>query len=172
MEDALEQNKVEIAKKLLKYNIDHLSLVCMYGKLELVNIILDNNINIINEYDKIQLTPLIQSCIENHYEIVEFLIEKGANVDLKGRDGMNALMIASHRGYLDIVKLLIYKKSDVNLKNNAGYTSLMFALENNNQEMIYELLKNGVDYNDLSKKQKNECEKILMEHKLIKGGKH
>ena len=49
-------------------------------------------------------------------EIVQALIDKGADVNAKDKKGATALMLASQKGYKEIVQLLITKGADVNAK--------------------------------------------------------
>eukprot|EP00919_Chromeraceae_sp_WS-2016_P054455 GHVR01129336.1.p2 GENE.GHVR01129336.1~~GHVR01129336.1.p2 ORF type:complete len:107 (+),score=11.35 GHVR01129336.1:108-428(+) len=62
--------------------------------------------------------------------MVKRLMDVGAAVNGKNKDGNTALMIACmciEKGYLDIVKYLIEKGADVNLRNVKGSTALSRA---------------------------------------------
>ncbi|EMO55216.1 ankyrin repeat protein [Leptospira noguchii] len=49
---------------------------------------------------------------EGEYLIAEYLIQIGANVNTRTREGHTALMIASYSRYPEIVKLLIRSGTD------------------------------------------------------------
>jgi ankyrin repeat protein len=51
-------------------------------------------------------TPLHVTCSLGHTEIVQLLIEKEANVNVKDGDGNTPLQVASQYGYEEIIKLL------------------------------------------------------------------
>ncbi|MDV7401368.1 ankyrin repeat domain-containing protein, partial [Arthrospira platensis SPKY1] len=51
-------------------------------------------------------TYLIDACKCGDYEIVEFLIENGANIYLKDFKGKSAMNYASENAYYDIISLL------------------------------------------------------------------
>jgi len=59
-------------------------------------------------------------------DTVRALLEKGANVNAKGKDGMTALMNAASADYRDIVHSLLEKGADVNAKDNDGWTPLFW----------------------------------------------
>jgi ankyrin repeat protein len=54
---------------------------------------------------------------EGHTEIVQLLLEKGADVNAKNKYGRTALIYATERGYTEIVQLLLEKGADVNAKD-------------------------------------------------------
>ena len=72
---------------------------------------------------------LIRATVDNHLEIVELLLNAGAEVDAQDFRGNTALMWASHKGNLGIVRLLLAAGADVNKPNNFGYTALNYAVE-------------------------------------------
>ena len=56
----------------------------------------------------------MQASMNGHTDIVQLLLEKGANVNVKGDAGWEALMLSAQFGHRQIVQLLIQKKADVN----------------------------------------------------------
>jgi ankyrin repeat protein len=59
--------------------------------------------------------------------MIELLLAKGANINIKKNDGYTPLHLAVGRGNVAMVELLVAKGADVNVKNNAGDTPLMLA---------------------------------------------
>jgi len=57
-------------------------------------------------------------------EIVELLIAKGADVNVKFGNGMTPLHYAALRGRKEIAELFIANGADVNAKNDGGKTPL------------------------------------------------
>ena len=57
----------------------------------------------------------------NHPEIVERLIEHGAKVNTRDRNGYSALWLATLREHLDTVRILIGKGAKLNLTNKDGF---------------------------------------------------
>ena len=75
------------------------------------------------------------------------LIDAGADVNIKDKDGSTALMWASDNGHTETVKLLIDAGADVNIKNKYGRTALMWASRCNRKETVKLLIDAGADVN-------------------------
>ena len=83
---------------------------------------------------------LIEAAKDDKIQIVNEMLDKGADVNAKDKDGWTALLHATWYGNIDVVNQLIAKGTDVNAKNNDGETALMFAYENGYGEIV-KLLK-------------------------------
>jgi hypothetical protein len=79
------------------------------------------------------------------------LLEEGANVDVKDKDGWTALMRAAHEGNEPLIKLLLDNKADVNEKDPNGETALMTASERGHTAAARVLLIAGAEVNAESK---------------------
>jgi ankyrin repeat protein len=79
----------------------------------------------------------------NHKEIVELLISKGADVNAKGDDGSIPLGTATLTGRKEIAELLIAEGADVNAKDDDGETPLDRAIKMKQTEMADLLRKHG-----------------------------
>merc|ERR1712142_359369 len=83
---------------------------------------------------------------ENWLDVVDKLIEKGADPNLCNSEKFSPLMLASKRGYTKIVERLLMEKS-VRLKiNSVGdfrFSALDYAVDENNKDCIVLLLKSG-----------------------------
>lgn len=86
---------------------------------------------------------LIRATVENHLEIVELLLDAGAEVDAQDVRGNTALIWASNKGYLPIVKLLLASGANVNKPNSSGYTALNYAVEKGYSEIEFALRDAG-----------------------------
>jgi ankyrin repeat protein len=75
-------------------------------------------------------------------DIVEILISKGADVNVKDENGWTPLNIAAVKGRNQIVKLLIEKEADLN-----SSTPLIAAATDGHMEVIELLIANGADVN-------------------------
>ena len=64
-----------------------------------------------------------------HYEdIVDALIQKGADLDLQNHQGTTALMWAADCGHLNITRSLVAAGANVHLKDSVGQTALSVSL--------------------------------------------
>jgi uncharacterized protein len=99
----------------------------------------------IEERDSFQkkYTALMVASREGDYRLVEWLIENGAIVNAKTRDGHTALMYAAYNRYPEIVRLLIQKGADVHIQSLQGHTALSEVLEIDKQIIIDYLLLAG-----------------------------
>ncbi len=74
------------------------------------------------------------------FGIVKLLVEAGANVNHKNKEGWTALMNVCFNcnsiSTCDIIKLLIKAGANVNTQNNDGYTALMWACRDNTAASI------------------------------------
>lgn len=85
------------------------------------------------------VTALIAASSEGHAGIVQYLAEKGANINAKDQDETTAIMAASARGHVDVVKALLAAGAAVNEQNADGHSALMFAYNGKNQvETLFE----------------------------------
>ena len=60
---------------------------------------------------------LIRAATDGKLEYVRELLEKGAEVNAREKNGLTALKAASGRGHLEIVKLLLEKGADLNAED-------------------------------------------------------
>ena len=70
---------------------------------------------------------------KGNLEAVKLLLDKGAEVNAKNKDGKTALLVASN---LEVVKLLLDKGADVNVKDKNGGTALREASWRSDNEMV------------------------------------
>ncbi len=89
-------------------------------------------------------TPLHYAVIYGHKEAVEYLVSKGAEIDLKDVDhGRTALHYAAITGYADIAEILISKGTNVNEEDEYGWTPLHHGAINGHSGIIDLLLRKG-----------------------------
>jgi ankyrin repeat protein len=70
---------------------------------------------------------LITSARNGRSDILQGLLDRGADVNAKDSGGNTALIWAAWYGCVDIVRLLLDNGADVNVKNNFGDTALALA---------------------------------------------
>lgn len=99
------------------------------------------NVDAAREGDR--ATPLILASNKGCVQIVEKLIEAGADVNAKNRNGWTALMGASSNGHLNIATLLVTARADVNAKHSYGWTALKLASQKGHTQVRGLLLRNG-----------------------------
>lgn len=96
-------------------------------------------------------TPLNMASYVGKTDIVKYLLEKGADINTKDREGSTPLQNAAAKGHFDIVKLLVEKGSDVNYKDDNGVTPIHFGCMSGNVDLVKYLVEKGADINAVSK---------------------
>jgi ankyrin repeat protein len=77
--------------------------------------------------------------------VVQLLLEKEPDVNLKASDGRTPLHWASMNGHVEVVKLLLEKGADVAVASQSGSTPLHWGSMNGHVEVIKLLLEKGPD---------------------------
>jgi ankyrin repeat protein len=93
------------------------------------------------------LTALHIAVGQGQTEMVELLLEKGANVDARQQAQATPLHIAASTGNEAIVRLLLAREPEVNAQDHKGRTPLMAAASNGHTEIVHQLLDAGADAN-------------------------
>ena len=78
------------------------------------------------------------------FEVIKFLVAKGANVNTPNENGDTPLHQGARGGDIEIVKFLVAKEANVNTPNELGYTPLHCT---ENIEIIKFLVSKGADVN-------------------------
>jgi ankyrin repeat protein len=73
-------------------------------------------------------------------EITEFLLSKGADVNVGTNDNSTPLHEVSKAGHLKLVELLIAEGSVINTKDNQDQTPLSYAEEKDHKSRMVQIL--------------------------------
>ena len=73
------------------------------------------------------ITPLVEAGWGGHPEAIQFVLDRGADVNKSGKFGATALMMAAYCGHDDSVELLLARGADVNTTDRNGNTALSLA---------------------------------------------
>ena len=96
-------------------------------------------------------TALGHAAMSGHKEIVNLLIQKGADINAKNKKEGTSLHDAAEAGQSEIVELLIDSGADVSTKNNGGATPMHFAAFYGQEDVIELLIDKGADVNQRTK---------------------
>lgn len=87
-------------------------------------------------------TPLIWASVKGHLKTVEFLLNHRASIHICNNEGWNAITGAYFKKRLDIVQIL--KEEGAVFSERFKQAVLFSAFENGEQELVLELLQDGV----------------------------
>ncbi len=91
------------------------------------------------------MTSLHQASITGNIEIVKLLIENGAKIDLKDKNGLRSIHYAALHGRLDIINLLIRCCSNCNEQAFNGDTPLHLAIQSGHADIVYQFIHYNAD---------------------------
>ena len=90
-------------------------------------------------------TALGWAAYYGHRDVVEFLIEKGAKIDVQNHSGYTPLMAAAQTSHNKIVRVLLDKGANPNVATTNGDTALIYASMFGSAETVKALLEKGAD---------------------------
>lgn len=98
-----------------------------------------------------ELELLLEAIDDGNKELVQFMIDKGAQVNAATKDGWTPLMEAADEGHMEIVELLLSKGANVNATTKKGYTPLMVAVEEGHTSIAQLLIQKGANLDATTK---------------------
>ncbi|XP_064651249.1 ankyrin-3-like [Lineus longissimus] len=107
--------------------------------------------------DAIEGHALIIAIEKEQADVVEQLLEQGANVETKGNKNWSLLHLASQSGHGRIVSQLLTKGADIEAKTNLGLSPLTIASKHGHEVVVGLLLDQG---GDISAKEKRDWSPI------------
>ena len=108
---------------------------------------MENGVNSLEEYR----AALHFACLKGYLPIVQYLIQKGANIDSKDMYKETPLHHACWKGNLTVVQYLIEKGANIEAKDRNQYTPLHFASYHDKTEVIKYLISKGANKNAKTK---------------------
>lgn len=93
---------------------------CETGELEVIKSLLETNPDLINTMDDDKYTPLHRACYSNNVEIVEYLLQKGANVSAKTEMQWEPLHSCCQWNHYKCAAILLQNGADVNAVSEGG----------------------------------------------------
>ncbi|XP_040550943.1 protein phosphatase 1 regulatory subunit 12C-like isoform X1 [Gallus gallus] len=92
------------------------------------------------------ISALHQACIDENMEVVQFLVESGADVNQADNEGWTPLHVAASCGYRDIAEYLLAHGADVAAVTSDGELPLEVAEDEGLEELLREEVeRRGVD---------------------------
>ena len=157
---AVEKNDLEKVETLLEkgedpneYNEEGLFPLwraTANNNVAMTKLLLENGANVDqeNKTSSGNLTSLIFPSQEGYLEIVQLLVEHGADVNYNAFRGFTPIRIAARNGHLKIVKFLAENGADIDSKAMDGATPLEHAASKGHYEIVKFLIEKGANVNN------------------------
>jgi len=152
------------------FHLTALMRACQEGDLVSLIEMFDQGVNLEVQDPMSGSTPLIIACVFNQPEVVFALIEGGANINGKAKDGGTPLHAAAFFGNTEIVQILLDHDSETTLRNSFFQTPYDSVASpwNGEIEGAYKLLDSVLPFKldlDAIKKARPEIAEILNNHR-------
>jgi len=121
------------------------------GKFEVVKKMLEKEPDLVRAVDSEGITPLHLAAEHGRQQIVELLLEKGADVNAKSGFKRTPLHYAASSGHEGIVGRLMAKGAELNALDSFVLSSIFMAAYNGHQKIVEMLLSSGIDLNTTEK---------------------
>lgn len=150
---------------------------CLFGAVHgsqwgIIPILLEKyqaNINVADMYDHSLLTKIIAK----YPPIIDYLLDRGADIFHQGADGNDAVSMAILQDNFRMVKLLFERGAHIEHRNENGDSYLHQAVQEDTVEIASFLIARGVEINTRNKEgfcPLSYCESIPMAKLLLRNG--
>ena len=103
---------------------------------------------LVNNYltgEYVKYAPIYIAACKGYLNLVLYLVQSGAQIDVKDINDVTPLIAAVINGHTRIAEFLINSGADVNAQTKRGDTALILASLNNNVELVKLLLSKGAN---------------------------
>ena len=109
-------------------------------------------------------TSALLCCARNgNYQLFQYFIKMGGNINHRTKYGENCLHIAASGGYMDLCKILVKKYNfDIHVTDYYGKSALHYCAENGNHQLFHYFLDMGSDINQRTRNGRN-CLHIVVQ---------
>lgn len=145
---ALEHSKAHIDAQR-EYGVNALTEACTSGDADVVREILKKNphLEAMHDSDPFKPTPLITAAKYGHTQIVELLLDAGADMDYLDSNGCSALWWSLHFKHLNTADCLLDHQAALSCRSKDDGTLLMQAAGAGHVPLVQRLLEDGINPN-------------------------
>ena len=117
------------------------------GDLEKINRLIRLDPRVANARSVNRTRPMHWAAAYGNIEIIQLLLEHGADVSASTVKGATPLMMAAAGGHIEAVRILGVRDADVNTATRKGWTALHFGAFNGSLSVVQFLLDLGAEVN-------------------------
>lgn len=128
-----------------------LHYACMYGHVNMAQVLIEAGSHTIDELDHDNFTPLIHSVIYHQLECAKRLLKHGARINPQTESDHVPLNLACQHGSTDIARLLLEKRANIVPDAEGLYPQHLLARSGQTPEALLELEQYGADLNQCDK---------------------
>ena len=143
----LEHGYVDELHKVDSWGYTPLSWACDYGEISSVDRLLKAGADVNHPAENSGPSALWAAAFCGHTDIVQYLIEYGAEVNWQNEDRGTPLYTAASTNSMEVVRTLLQHGADVNLKGGSHIRPLNIAAYCGYTEVVQLLLNHGVGVN-------------------------
>ncbi|XP_030061512.1 ankyrin-3-like [Microcaecilia unicolor] len=142
-EESQEKPRLHIAKsKQMPSDLDSIFGAAAKGDLSLLKEILtDNDINAVNSHNE---TLLHVAASNGQVSVLDYLISKGAKLEIKDKNGRTPLHRASERGHVEAVRVLLSAGAKLYALDNESNMPLHLAAQNQHVDIVKMMLQDEI----------------------------
>lgn len=112
---------------------------------EMMDILLENGADLEYKTGFSRYTPLIWCVLWESYKAIDYLLERGANINVEDYFGHTTLMIAAREGKLKLMKYLLERGVEINTLDHFGSDAQHSAVKENQPEALELLWERGAN---------------------------
>jgi len=120
---------------------------CVKDDLSEVKNLIGSGAPVDGQVGKYAFTPLIGAADKAHLDVLQYLIDYRAKLDIPDKQGSTPLLHACWTEHVDCALALIDAGADVNLASQYGRTPLMYAVMKGNDRIVQDLIDHKVNLN-------------------------
>lgn len=115
------------------------------GDLARVRELIESDPSLLETKDAAGSTPLIAACAGGQFEVVKYLVGKGADINAGDNEDSGPIHLAGVSGNVEVIGFLLDKGVEVDKRDENGMTALLFAGYRGQSEAVEFLISKGAD---------------------------
>lgn len=104
---------------------------------------------------KQQVADMFEAVISGKLSAVKRLVQGGASVNIREKDGVTPIMIAASRGDSVLIRYLIENGANLKLRNEIGQTVVMIASKTGHARVLHDLVLAGAEIDAVDNEGRN-----------------